>query len=193
MSGKLSPETLREGPDARVATTLAGCARIVPTGLGRREGLWRAPACPALPQRIQRRQPAAASGGLSTRREISTTTEALPHRQAGASEPIASRSISDRCQIPDDTFVRRCSGSLPLRNFFAQEQKLSLHPNNPALRPEVQSAPRRRGLGRPKRRHRSIKEHTKCQGTTHEHQPMPGNSASIQRARLASVPSPRSS
>jgi hypothetical protein len=29
------------------------------------------------------------------------------------SEPIASRSISDRCQIPDDIFVSRRSGSGP--------------------------------------------------------------------------------
>ena len=36
-------------------------------------------------------------------------------------------------------------------------------------------------------------DRTKRQGTTHEHQPMPENSASIQRARPAPVPSPRSS
>ena len=32
-------------------------------------------------------------------------------------------SISDRCQIPDDTFGRRCSGSLS--SLFSPEQKLS--------------------------------------------------------------------
>jgi hypothetical protein len=85
-----------------------------------------------------------------------TVPKALPLRQGfisqdhqpEISEPIASRSISDRCQILDDTFVCRCSGSLPPRIFFAPEQTLSRLPNNPVPRPEVQCALRRRGLGR---------------------------------------------
>ena len=114
--------------------------------------------------------------------------------QAGPSEPIASRSISDRCQIPEDTFGRRCSGSLPLRIFFlltAPQQPCAatrgaIRSSSEGARSAQAKAPFNR-TNVPIARVRPM-----------EHQPKPGISVSIQRAHFTTCtsrarPSPRSS
>jgi hypothetical protein len=144
-------------------------------------------------QRIQRRQPAAASGGLSTRRESRRRLK----RYRSAKLELANQSLRDQFQI-DVKFqmILLCVAAAAAFHFeFFLLKNKSYHSTSTTLRCDQRCNPLLVGGGSvcPSEGTVQQNERTKCQGTSHEHQPKAGNSASIQRARLAPVPSPRSS
>ena len=129
--------------------------------------------------------------------QLDESSRRRPGRYRFAKLELANQSLRDQFQIAvkfQMILLGVAAAAAFHFKFFLLKNK-SYHATPTTLRCDQRRNPLLVGGGSVGPREGTVQQsdRTKRQGTTHEHQPMPGNSASIQRARPAPVPSPRSS